>query len=276
MAEPLQSASALSADGTTINYVSLGSGPGLVVVGGVLSSASSYLALAEALATDFTVHVVNRRGRPPTDPQRPDHSIDDECADLVAVATATGARRAFGHSFGGLIVLETARHHPIFDELYLYEPGVSIAGSLDTSWLDGYQRLLSSGDSRGAFAWMVKKAGFAPRPLTAMPLPYVKAILRVAMRGDRWSSLAPLLEANLTEHRIVAALDEPTAARFSTVTARTRLFGGETSPSVLSGKLLEQLAEVIPRAGVQILPRLGHLAPEDKPSRVAAAIRTSG
>lgn len=275
MADHLPSASVFSADGTPISYVSLGRGPGLVIVGGVLSSASTYLALAEALAADFTVHVVNRRGRPPTGPQRPDHSIDEECADLLAVAAATGARRAFGHSFGGLVVLETARRQRMFDELYLYEPGVSIAGSLDTSWLDGYQRLLTHGDRRGAFAWMVKNAGFAPRPLAVMPLWYVKAVLRLAIRGERWNSMEPLLDANLTEHRISAALDEPTAARFSTVTARTCLFGGENSPPVLSDELLARLAEVIPQADVQILPRVGHLAPEDQPVTVAAAIRAS-
>ncbi len=223
--EQPRAGSAISPDGTTISYVSVGDGPGLVVVGGVLSSAATYLPLARALTADFTVHVVNRRGRPPSDPQRPDHSIDDECADLVAVATPTQACRAFGHSFGGLVVLETARQHPVFEELYLYEPGVSIAGSLEPVWLDGYERLLQRGDRRGAFAWMVKNAGFAPRALAAMPLWYVKAVLRLAIRGARWRSMEPLLEANLAEQRIVAALDDSDAARFSTITARTHLFG---------------------------------------------------
>jgi hypothetical protein len=42
-------------------------------------------------------------------------------------ATATDSRSAFGHSFGGLVVLETARCQPIFDELFVYEPGVPVA-----------------------------------------------------------------------------------------------------------------------------------------------------
>jgi pimeloyl-ACP methyl ester carboxylesterase len=89
MTEQLQSGSAISADGTRISYLSVGNGPGLVLVGGVLSSASTYLPLAEGLAGEFTVHVMNRRGRPPSGPQRPRHNIDDECADLAAVASAT-------------------------------------------------------------------------------------------------------------------------------------------------------------------------------------------
>jgi pimeloyl-ACP methyl ester carboxylesterase len=268
----LKTSSAVSADGTTISYLSVGNGPGLVLVGGVLSSASTYLPIADAVAERFTVHVMNRRGRPPSGPQRPGHSIETESADLVAVAMATQTRAAFGHSFGGLVVLETARHHPVFDELYLYEPGVSVAGSLDPAWLDGYEHLLRRGDRRGAFARMVKDAGFAPRALAVMPLWYVKTVLRLAIRGTRWKSMEALLEANLTEHQIVAALDHSDASRFSTVTARTHLIGGAKSPDVLSRRLLRELAEVIPQADVQILPGLGHLAPENHPSPVANAM----
>ena len=101
-----------SDDGTVIAYHSLGHGPGLVVVGGVLSEASDYMALAGALAGGFEVHVMERRGRPGSGPQRPAHSLEDECADLAAVTAATGSAAVFGHSFGGLVALETARRRP--------------------------------------------------------------------------------------------------------------------------------------------------------------------
>lgn len=183
---PVREASVASADGTPIGYWTLGQGPGLVVVGGVLSTASDYLPLAHALAREFEVHVMARRGRPGSGPQRDTHSIDDECADLAAVVAATGATAAFGHSFGGLVALETARRRAIFDRLFLYEPGVPLRGRLGAAWPDGYRQRLEVGDRRGAFAWMVKHAGFAPRPLTVMPVWYVKAVLRLAIRGQHW------------------------------------------------------------------------------------------
>ena len=97
--ERLREASAISGDGTTIGYCSLGEGPGLVVVGGVLSRGSEHLALAQLLAQDFEVHVMDRRGRPKSGPQRPGHSVDDECADLIAVAQPAARHRAHrGHS----------------------------------------------------------------------------------------------------------------------------------------------------------------------------------
>jgi pimeloyl-ACP methyl ester carboxylesterase len=104
-----------SGDGTPIAYHSMGTGPGLVIVGGVLFEGSDYLALARALGSEYEVHVMERRGRPGSGPQRQDHSLEDECADVAAVTTATGSSVAFGHSFGGLVVLETARRQPIFD-----------------------------------------------------------------------------------------------------------------------------------------------------------------
>jgi pimeloyl-ACP methyl ester carboxylesterase len=268
----VKSGSTRSEDGTVVEYQSLGDGPGLVIVGGVLSDGSSYLALAAALADEYTVHVIERRGRAGSGPQRPGHSIHDECADLIAVATATGSRAAFGHSFGGLVVLETARRQSIFDELFVYEPGIPVRGQLTARWLDGYQQRLETGDRRGAFAWMVKQAGFAPGPLAAMPLWYVRVMLRLAIRGPKWQRMDRLLEANLIEHRLQATLDAPNLDRFATITARTVLMGGVKSPAEISGPLLNELAGVIKNSTVVILPRLGHLAPEDHPGRVAATL----
>lgn len=261
-----------SADGTRIAYCSVGAGPGLVVVGGVLSRGASYRPLADRLAGAFEVHLVDRRGRPGSGPQRPGHSMDNECDDLVAVMRSTGAGAVFGHSFGGLVALETARRHPELQTVFVYEPGVPLRGRFDVGWLDGYERLLERGDRRGAFACMVKHAGFAPRVLEVMPLWYVRAVLQLAIRSPRWSRMDPLLEANLAEHRIQAALDAPTAERFSTITARTILMGGARSPDFISRGLLAELAQVIPGATVAVLPRLGHLAPEEQPEAIAAVI----
>lgn len=261
-----------SDDGTVIAYHSLGHGPGLVVVGGVLSEGSDYMALAEALGHAFEVHVMERRGRPGSGPQRPGHSLDDECADLAAVTAATGSAAVFGHSFGGLVVLETARRLPIFDEVFVYEPGVPIRGQLRADWLDDYQRRLEHGDRRGAFAHMVKSAGFAPGPVAIMPVWYLRLVLGTAIRGHKWATMDRLLEANLVEHRLQAALDAPSPERFSTITARTVLLGGAKSPDSISGPLLGEIAAAIPFCEVAVLPGLGHLSPQDEPDRVALAI----
>lgn len=263
---------AVSRDGTLIAYRSLGRGPGLVIVGGVLSTGSDYWALAEALAGQYEVHVMERRGRLGSGPQRDDHSIADECDDLVAVAAATGSAAVFGHSFGGLVALETARRQEVFSQVVVYEPGVPVRGQIQVSWLDGYQRLLERGDRRGAFAWMVKHAGHAPAPVGLMPMGCVRLMLRLAIRGPKWATMDRLLEANLMEHRAQAALDAPDLGRFSAITARTVLMGGEKGPDTLSGPLLRELAAVIPDSEAVVLPGLGHLTAQSDPARVASAV----
>jgi pimeloyl-ACP methyl ester carboxylesterase len=74
------------------------------------------------------------------------------------------------------------------------------------------------------------------------------------------------------EHRIEAALDAPSAERFSSITARTVLRGGSKSPGFISDQFVAELAEVIPDAAVAILSGLGHLAPQEQPGQIAAAI----
>lgn len=275
----VRTATTVSADGTTIAYHTLGQGPALVIVGGVLWDGSDYLPLARALADDFQVHVMERRGRPGSGPQREHHGIVDECADLVAVAAATGAATVFGHSFGGLVALETARRHGTFAEMFVYDPGIPLRRRFETGWFDGYRRLLDQGNRRGALAWMTKHSGFAPGPVRRLPLWYVRLVLRCVIRGDAWSRMDRLLEANLVEHRLQAALDAPDPSRFSAVSAHTVLLGGAKSPAALSSALLPELADAIPGSTVALLEGLGHFAPRDQPARLAFAIlekRSSG
>jgi pimeloyl-ACP methyl ester carboxylesterase len=109
MTTALTTSTVHSADGTAINYRTTGAGAGLIIVPGALSDATDYAELADALAADFTVHTIERRGRGGSGPQGPDYGIETECADLAAVRKATGSRYVFGHSFGGLVALEAAR-----------------------------------------------------------------------------------------------------------------------------------------------------------------------
>jgi pimeloyl-ACP methyl ester carboxylesterase len=267
-----RTATTVSEDGTTLAYHTLGHGPALVIVGGVLWHGSDYLSLARALADDYEVHVMERRARPGSGRQRPHHAIDDECADLVAVAAATGAETVFGHSFGGLVALETARRHDIFAEVFVYDPGIPLRRRFETGWFDGYRRLLDQGDRRGAFAWMTKHSGFAPRTVRGLPLWQVRLVLRCVIRADAWGRMDRLLEANLAEHRLQAALDAPDPSRFSAISAHTVLLGGAKSPAALSSALLPELARAIPRSTVTCLEGLGHFAPRDQPDRLASAI----
>ena len=74
------SATVTSADGTTIAFETLGSGAGLIVVGGVLSTARNYVDLGRELGGSFTVHLMERRGRGASGAQGPGYGVEKECA----------------------------------------------------------------------------------------------------------------------------------------------------------------------------------------------------
>lgn len=47
---------------------------------------------------------------------------------------ATGSGFVFGHSFGGFLALEAALKDSAFERMAVYEPGVSIDGSIPIEW----------------------------------------------------------------------------------------------------------------------------------------------
>src|ERR1700743_1291215 len=138
-------------DGTVTGYRPIGSGEGLILVGGAALTARDYLPLAQILALSYTVHVPDRRGRGTSGPQGPGYSIETECRDLLALPRHTGATLVSGHGYGGLVALETARRQKVFRKITVYEPGLSIGGSVPLGWLAEYRERLAAGDTRGAF-----------------------------------------------------------------------------------------------------------------------------
>ena len=263
-----------SADGTGIAYQTVGEGRGLIVVGGALRTGGDYLPLARDLAGTFAVHVMDRRGRGASGLQGPDYSVEKECDDLAAVQAATGATAVFGHSYGGFVALEAARRLAVFSHVAVYEPGVSIAGSIPVAWVPRYRQLLAAGDTRGAFAVFVRGSGAAPGPVTRLPLWQLRAVLRLMVRGEQWRRMEPLLEASAAEHEQEARLDDGTAERYHSIQARVLLLGGGKSPAFLTAQLFPALQQVVPDATVEILDGLDHFAPDQKaPALVAERVR---
>jgi pimeloyl-ACP methyl ester carboxylesterase len=259
-----------SQDGTPVAYRTLGAGDGLLVIGGAWRSGRDYLPLAEALSESFTVHVIDRRGRAMSGPQGPAYSIGREVEDVLAVQKRTSARSVFGHSYGGLIALEAARASPVFSDVFVYEPAVSIAGSIPLGWIEPYRERLQSGDSRGAFAEMVKGAGGAPPVVERMPLWYLKLVLRLFIRGERWRDIEALLEPAVAEHKQVQALDQANLQRYQALRCRVHLFGGSKSPRHHTTQLFEAMQAVLPNCTTELIAGLDHLAPDDKAPRTVA------
>jgi pimeloyl-ACP methyl ester carboxylesterase len=261
----------LSKDGTKIAYLSAGAGPAVLVLPGVLSMASDYAAFACALAQRFTVHVIERRGRGKSGPQGDDYSIAKECEDVLAVQRQTGARLLVGHSYGGLIALEVARGNSVFTKVAMYEPGVSIDGSMPVQWMAGYRKKLA--ENRNLDALVEFTLADAPARLAKLPPWLMKLLLSISfIRFPGSRQMLNLLEQNIREWQEIARLDS-TYENYRQVTAGVLLMYGGRSDSPAVDLVVERLPSVLPRCEMKEFPRLDHFGIErTAPNDVAKAV----
>jgi pimeloyl-ACP methyl ester carboxylesterase len=266
---PMRTDIVVSADGTTIAYRTVGKGPAVLVVPGALAVATDFDAFARELAHRLTVHTIERRGRGESGPQGDGYSIERECEDLAALQAATGATFLFGHSFGGLIALEAARANKAFGKVAVYEPGVSIDGSIDTSWAPACQAQLVRGQQLDAFITFAR--GINPQTTGKAPLWLLRLILPVAIRKREREQKYRLLPAAIREHAEAARLDN-TYPHYRDVTADVLLMAGKDATTTGAGRASQSLVPVLPTATLTTFPTLDHFGPEKKPNQVAKAV----
>lgn len=244
-----------SLDGTTISYLSVGSGPAVIVVPGALSLASGYTAFASALAEHFTVHTIERRGRGLSGPQDNDYSIVKECEDVLALQRKTGASLLVGHSFGGLVALEAARDNRAFARVAIYEPGVSIDGSIPTDWMPRYEKELTENKKLEAFITFIRAIG--PQSERRAPAWLMKRMLPLLMGSDDLRLKLSLLQQNLREHQEVTRLDN-SYENYREISADVLLMYGGKDHTREGDMRLNRLAAVFQRAEMREFPALDH------------------
>lgn len=264
---PVRERTVASADGTTISFQTMGVGPDVIVVGGCMQTAADYLALASTIARSCTVHLVERRGRGASGLQGPGYTLRKEVEDLLAVQAETGARLAFGHSYGGLAILETQRLFQVFDRIAVYEPGVPSA-PVPTGWMGPYRERLAADDPYGAFVHFIRGSTGSPPFVTKMPQWYLRLVLRMAFRGQKWQRKRLLLEPNVNEHEQIAN-QHGRLAGFAAVTAAVLILCGSRSARALRADY-EDLGNTLPNATLEMLPGLNHFAPTEKPAAALA------
>ena len=258
-----------SADGTPVEYLTVGSGPPVIVIPGALAVASDLTALAALLAQRHTVHVVQRRGRGGSGPQGERYGIERECEDVEAVRARTGARLIFGHSFGGLVALRAACGGTPFDAVAVYEPGVSVSGSIPVDWIDRAHQEVAAGADLEAFITFV--SGVNPEQTGRLPRWLLRLILRRAIpRAELRQNLALMPQA-ISEHAVVGQLDGR-LADYREVAAATLIMRGKGRGTSRQAVALTRLAATIPRAETVTFPKLGHFAPERQPDVIARSV----
>lgn len=260
----------ISRDGAKISYLTMGSGPSVLVIPGALSVACGYAAFGNALAEHFTVHIIERRGRGLSSPQGDDYSIHKECEDALALQQKTGASLLVGHSFGGLVALEVARNNPSFTKVAVYEPGVSIDGSIPMGWMPGYEKKLA--EKRYLDAFVEFSLGLGPDRARNTPPWLMKLLLPLFLSSHERELMFGLLAESLREHREVARLDS-SYENYREIAAGVLLMYGGKSQSSWVDLSMKRLATVLPHSETKVFPKLDHFGIDKKaPREVAQAV----
>src|SRR5258708_2270233 len=268
--QPDVAESVKSSDGTTISYRTVGQGPALILIPGALSMAVDYSDLANALASAFRVHTIERRGRGLSGPQGPHYGMARECEDVAAVQVATGAQYLFGHSYGGLVALETARKNRGVRKLAVYEPGVSVDGLIPMGWIAAYERRLSQNRPLDAFVEFC--IAFAPESAQRMPRWVMKVGLLIVLGRQERESRLRLLARGLLEHKEVARLDN-SFANYREVAAPALLMSAAKAGGKWVEAAIGRLSQVLPVSEQRTFPRLDHFGPDKTgPRDVAQAL----
>ena len=257
-----------SADGTAVEYVSAGRGPHVIVIPGTLAMASDLAAFAALLAERYTVHVVQRRGRGGSGPQGDRYGIERECEDVEAIRAQTGARLIFGHSYGGLIALRAACGSVAFDAIAVYEPGISVNGSIPVDWIDRARREVSAGADFEAFISFL--CGVNPVLTGRVPRPLLRVMLRRRIPRAELQQNLTLMPQALNEYTESGRLNDQLADYREVIAAILIMHGKERVGR--RDVALVRLGETIPHSETLAFPELDHVAPEKRPGQIADAV----
>jgi pimeloyl-ACP methyl ester carboxylesterase/DNA-binding transcriptional MerR regulator len=163
---PAVASGSVVSDGCSLYYERRGEGPGLLLVAGGGGDCAFYSAMADLLASSYTVVTYDRRGNSRSTLSGPAQAmlVSQQGDDALAVLGASGLSSAavFGNSGGATIALDLAARHPsAFPAVVAHEP--PLPGLLsDQTLLREYQeifRVLDSDGWRAAFTLFQTRMG---------------------------------------------------------------------------------------------------------------------
>ena len=259
-----------SLDKTEIVYYTYGKGAGLVIIPGNNRMAHNYKKLCSYLEHDFTIHIIERRGRGKSGAQGEKYSIQSEVDDVKAVLKETGTTYVFGHSYGGLIALQAACSDVAIQKLAVYEPGVSIEGSFSGEWLSEFKKFVDQSKQVQAMSLFLKETELSP--ISNLPLPLLKIFSRVLLSGKSGKEMRDMMDKTPNELAEIIRLDSD-GMRYKLIRSDTLLLGGSKTPPYLTS-VLPILGKIIPKAKYKIIDDLDHNAPDlNSPKTIAKELK---
>jgi pimeloyl-ACP methyl ester carboxylesterase len=202
-----------SKDSTTIAYDKTGTGPALILVGGMFEqraweSETAKLAVFPLLTQHFTVYHYDRRGRGDSTDTLP-FAVAREIEDIEAlIDLAGGSAYVFGISSGAALALEAALALPNkVKKLALYEPPYNDDADARAAWKQfrsDLKQTLAEGRRGDAVGLFMTLLGMPPEHLEGMRHDPMFAM---------WEAIAPTIAYDATALGNEAAVPHERAAR---------------------------------------------------------------
>jgi pimeloyl-ACP methyl ester carboxylesterase len=236
-----------SRDGTPIAYYRSGAGSPLVLVHGTGAADPTAWRAFPALEKHFSLITVDRRGRGESG-DGSTYAIEREFEDIATVVDGIGEPvDLLGHSFGGLLALETTLLTRNIRKLVLYE-GVPLPGEMfPEGIIDRLQALLDAGDREGVLTTHYRdNVGMSPDEIEQLK------------SSPAWSARMASAHTVPRELRAIERYEfDP--GRFKDMQAPTLLLLGGGSPQLVKGAT-ETVDRALPNSQVVVMLGQQHIA----------------
>jgi pimeloyl-ACP methyl ester carboxylesterase len=237
-----------SADGTTIAFDKLGSGPPVILVCGGSTDRGANVGLAEQLQSRFTVYNYDRRGRGDSG-DTPPYAVAREVEDIDAVvAAAGGSAYLWGSSSGAALALEAAGQlGDRITKLAMWEPPFiqdpTARPPADT--VEQYNRMVSEGRRGDAVEYFMTK-------VIGMPADFVA----YARTQPFWAGQEKIAHTLAYDATIMGDYSLPLERARSVRTPTLVVAGGADFPWMR--ETAQALADALPNGQVRLLDGQGH------------------
>jgi pimeloyl-ACP methyl ester carboxylesterase len=236
-----------SKDGTTIGFDRLGEGPPVVLVCGGSVDRMADAAIAQELASDFTVFNYDRRGRGDSG-DTPPYAIEREVEDVDAVIGAAGGSAfLWGSSSGAVLAMIAAAGGVPATKLALWEPPFILDENArpPADQVEQYERMIAEGRrSDAAEYFMTRVVGMPPE------------FAADAKTQPWWANQEAIAHTLAYDARIMGDYSIPVDTASSVKIPTLVLAGGADMPFMRESA--QALADAIPDGQVRFLDGQGH------------------
>lgn len=246
-----------------LHYEEVGAGDPVLLISGLNGLAAPWHAVANALTPRFRVVTHDHRGLGASSAWDGECSVDQIAGDVIGLMDRLGLARAHlvGHSLGGAVAQTIAADHPgRVARLVIY-----------ASW-PGYDpyfdRVMTA--RREVLTVLGAEHFLRTGPIGIYPPRWIRDN-HAALQAGLPALLANFVGTPTMLRRIDACLAHERRSSLSRIIAPTLVFGLDDDAST-PPHCSEELAALIPRAGLRLLPYGGHNAHIVTPGEVAGCL----